>query len=442
MSRREWLAALAYVLFVSAFWATGHIGARALMVMLVVPVVLLGMHYHERFSPRLRAWFLAFLWVLFIAFAVLLAWRIRRNLVHIFEWDFVGFWLHARTAVLGLSFYDPHNAQQLAATMQLSESFHREIVDVGFWYPPPSIFLFWPLGWFELPTALALWSAFLVAVMVASILLLWRGFFARGSVVELLGCATLVGAAQGTWENVNYSQTTFVALLALLLYWKRRDGIGAGAWVAIASLVKPFMCILIFVPLFGRLWRVVSSFAITIVVLALLSIAAVGWRTFADYLMLGPVGAKPDWIFSELINQSLLGLILRASHTKNCGSMCITNPVFMTVATMLGGITLLAGWRMARACDEWALSLWLLLALLIYPVSQVCYSVLLIPPLLLVWRERERIVGGPWPVALGTGVVYGLMVNAAVFAYLALWTVFVFVRPSPAQGPHVAESHR
>lgn len=444
MSRRELVPTVALTLLTAGLAAFGHLNARTLVAIALVPMVLLGMHYRERWTPRAQAVFFAFVCGASIVFAAVLARLISRNVDLPPEWDFVGFWLHARTAVLGLNFYDPHNAQQLASAMQLSDSFRREIVDVGFWYPPPSMFLFWSLGWFEPRTALRLWYVFQGALLAATILLLWRRFLVRRSMVELFGCATLVGAAYGTWLNFIQSQTTFAALLALLLCWPRRRSATGGVWMALACLVKPFMGILVLVPALGRAWRVTVAFALAIFTATLLSIAAFGWHTFVNYFTTGPVGTKPDWVFSEPSNQSLLALILRSSGSQSCGSACVSNPVFLTAAGLLGSVTMYIGLRIKRPHDEWALALWLVFALLVYPASQTAYSVVLIPLLLLLWRERERVRGGAWAVAMGSGAIYGLMIvgdgKATVVAYITLWIVFALIGTKVAWQPAIGAS--
>ena len=71
------------------------------------------------------------------------------------------------------------------------------------------------------------------------------------------------------------------------------------------------------------------------------------------------------------------------------------------------------------------MALYVLLALLLYPVSQVFYSVLLVPLLLAVWRYRNRIIGGPWTMTALAAVVYVLAAvrdgAATVGAFAILW---------------------
>ncbi len=407
---------------------------RTLSILLIVPAVLLGLERYRRFSSRRRGAYLAFLGLASAAFWVGIAGEIRDNLRRVPEWDFLGFWLHARTAVAGGNFYDPSAFHAQVGMLDLSRAFRAEIADTGFWYPPPSMFLFWPLGWFELHAALALWYALHLAALAACVPLLRRIFFPGGGSVELAACATLVALAPGTLLTVQFAQTNFVALLALLLFWGRRETAGGGAWAAVALFVKPFLAVLALGPLLERRRRALAGFLIAVALLTLASIVAFGPRTCADYVLRGPLGVKPDWIYFERTNQSLLGWLLRLAQPDCSGAACVRYPPFVAAAALLGGVTLLQGIRLARAGrGEWALCLLLVAALLAYPVSQVFYSLLLVPVMLLFWRCRDRLPGGAPAVALGAGLVLALCAydggDATVAAFGTTWAALALVAP-------------
>lgn len=270
------------------------------------------------------------------------------------------------------------------------------------------MFLFLPLGWFDLRTALVLWYALHCAMLALDALLLWRVFFPRGDAVELAACAALLCAAPGTLLTFHYAQTTLVALAVLLLAWRPGDAGSRGAWAAVAFLVKPFLGVLAAcLALRGR-WRALVGFIALVAALTLASVATFGPRTCVDYISGTARSEKPAWIYRESTNQSLLGWMLRATGTRCRGTECVTQPMFVAAATVLAALTVFWGLRLARRSEEWMVALYLLLALLVYPVSQSFYSVLLIPPLLLAWRERERICGRAWTVALVSALIYAL----------------------------------
>ena len=414
---------------------------RMLLTLLVVPAIFLGLHSFRRWAASTRAAFFAFLLLTGAVFCTPLALEVRKNLDVVREWDFLGFWLHARTALRGADFYDPGNAAESAAALSVSSDFRREIIDTGFWYPPPSMFLFLPLGWFDPETALVLWYGFNILVMATDVLLLWRIFFPRGSVAELAACATLLAAVGGTRWNFYFAQTSFVALLALLLFWPRQRSAWGGVWVVVATFVKPFLAVLGLCLLVGAKRRALAGVAAALVVFCLASAAAFGPLSFGRYITAPEAKAKPDWVYSQDTNQSVLGFVLRATKTRCSGIACVKNPLFLGVAAILTAITIPLGARLARARakeharehphGELTVALYLLLALLVYPVSQVFYSVLLVPLLLLVWRYRDRVLGGAGTMAALAAIVYALTStrygDTTVGAFALLWAAIALL---------------
>lgn len=415
-----------------------------------VALAMIGLHYHARWPRWARAAFFLFLILCGLFHGSRQVATVRANLAMegLPAWDYLGFWLHARTAVLGQNFYDPAHARRLAVPHHPTPEFAEEIVDAGFWYPPPSMFLFWPLGAFEPRAALPWWYAFHAAALGFGVVLLKRAFFASGGAVEWLACAVLALAIHGTETTFRFSQTNFVALAVILLLWRARRSVWGGAWTAVALFVKPFLAVLALQPLLARRGRVLLGAGITAVALMLAAAVAFGPDTMLAWFTRDPAAAKPYWIYDQPTNQSLLGMVLRITRDECGGGSCMTYPPFLAGAAVLALATLVIGWRLERAGEEeWTLSLLLLLGLLLYPVSQVFYSVLILPPALLLWRERERLPGGAWAAAALVGAVFWL---AALedglwtgHAYLLLWGVmaaagFALKRARPA-APAVAE---
>jgi hypothetical protein len=80
---------------------------------------------------------------------------------------------------------------------------------------------------------------------------------------------------------------------------------------------------------------------------------------------------------------------------------------------------------------EWTIALFLLLALIVYPVSQLFYTVMLLPPVLLVWRRRELVPGGGAGASIVLGLVFALTAydrgRESIHAFLLMWTVLTFL---------------
>jgi antitoxin component YwqK of YwqJK toxin-antitoxin module len=411
---------------VVCFVALRHGDYTTFFALVAVALVLAGLWWRERFSRAARLGLLSVLVSTTALFGKGIADIARWNIKSPPEWDFLGFWLHARSAVHGLDFYDPRNAQVWARSLSVSSEFRTEIIDVGFWYPPPSMFLFLPLGWFSQRGALIFWHALHLGLLGLAVLLLWQLFFKRKDWIGLAACSALAVLAYGTRSTMSYAQTTFAALVAVLGFWRFRDRPFGGVWLAAALFVKPLLGFLILGPLLARRWRVVATFAGAAAALLVASAVAFGSSTFTHYF--APTGHKPAWIYSELTNQSALGFFLRRTEAVCLGAECVMNPWFVVTALLIGGITVALVVRLSRGAGqhgEWSVALLLTCALIIYPVSQVFYSVLLLPVWLLIFRSQKRRVDHLILVLLCFGLC---SVNGGTWtfgAYLITWIVLV-----------------
>lgn len=406
---------------------------RTVVTLLAVFGVLVSLDAQRRWPRWARGLLIAAYALAVLPFVSAILEAVSYNLRFAPEWDFRGFWLHARSAVEGRNFYDPETLQQATAHMTLTDEFRTEIVDVGFWYPPPSMFFLFPLGWFETPTAaLEFWYVVQVATLALAIFLMWRLFLPGSGAVGLVACVVLAITCHGTFHTFLYGQTNFIALAALLLFWRRRQAAGGGAWAAAALFAKPFLAVLGLWALLVPRRRALAGLLATVAALLLASVAVFGPRTFADYFVGDHLGAKPDWIYSQPTNQSLLGWVLRVTAAECSGAQCVANPWFVAGAALLGAASLALAWALRRSAhDEWSLALLVVCVLLVYPVSQLFYSVLLVPVLLLGWRERERLAGGAATVALVAGTTYALCAadngrrTVAAFALVWIWLALV-----------------
>jgi hypothetical protein len=265
---------------------------------------------------------------------------------------------------------------------------------------------------------------------VAAVLLAWRTFFAGGGAIELLATAALVVIGHGTYTTAYFSQTNFAALLAVLLYWRRRETIGGGAWIPVAAFVKPFLAVLAVAPLVGRRWRAVAGMFACGAALLVAAEVAFGPGALLEYLTRDQLSAKPSWIYDQPTNQSLLGFVLRATDTDCDGRACVTNPLYLAGSAVVAVATAVVGFKLQRAGEEaWALSVYLLAALALYPVSQLFYSVLLLPVVLVLWGRRSELPGGAPLVAALIAIAYALAAvdwgSYTVLAFLLLWGAMV-----------------
>jgi hypothetical protein len=324
--------------------------------------------------------------------SLVLAWPmvklVASNVADPGEWDFLGFWLHSQTALERENFYDPIHAQRRAAGLVVSDALRTEIIDVGFWYPPQSMLLFWPLGLFPRPLSLALWYGVNAVALVGAGLVLCRTLLGELSALPLLATAVLVLACYGTLSTVTFAQTTFVCLLLVAVSGLEPGRVGAGAAVAAAFFVKPFAGLLAVPAFFSRDRRTLAGGVLFVLASSAVALLAFGGEAFLGYFQLDQTANKPAWIYAESTNQSLLGLTLRLFDPVCEGTACVTYPPFLVLLVIGLAVTVWLTTRITRETDL-TKALWLAFALLFYPVSQVFYSVLLVWVALVSWRRGE-----------------------------------------------------
>ena len=126
---------------------------------------------HERLIINLVVGILTFLIALFLYDSAI-------TYLEIPKWDFISFYLFSKVGLSKLNFYDPYIFMRFFKNLNLQpkvdNGFVPEIVNVGFWYPPPSMFIFLPLGIFNLKTSYIIWQSLIILFLITDILLLIR----------------------------------------------------------------------------------------------------------------------------------------------------------------------------------------------------------------------------------------------------------------------------
>jgi hypothetical protein len=395
---------------------------------IAVTALLAGAHARDRIGRLGRAvW-----WVLAAFTTALAAVRLGRLVVLRLtvpnEWDYLAFWECARVATRHQNFYDPSLYQNFPLPLQPSAGYLKEIHQVGYGYPPTSMLLMFPFGWFSYSTAYALWDAASFVALALALVVLWRRVTSGGA-IELALVITLALAAPWTRDTVSLGQTNFFALLALSLALAARDRPWSGAWLALAVVAKPTYVLATPWFVFRRHWRGAAVAAIALALLGLASVALFGASTCAAYFRDHVVSRFPHYMYTQSVNASLLAATLRGLHVHALGQLRTALPIFGAVALLLGTATAWAAWRGGIAGAAWSFTAAWLLALLIYPSSLNHYSVVLLPPLLALWTARARAPGGAAFVIALIAVVYALHAwprgEAVLIARLLVWGVLV-----------------
>jgi hypothetical protein len=334
------------------------------------------------------------------------------------------FWVQGRVAAQGFNFYESRHALELAEAFGASSAFKQEIY---FWYPPQSMLLFAPLGWFSLNTAAVFWYGIQTLLLAAGIVLLWQLFLKDTGVYSLLLIGALILVFRGTVSTFQTGQTNLLLLCLVLLTIRYRSSYLGGVWLTLGIFTKVFAIILLIFVVVRRKWRVLAGLIVSTVSLSLITVGAFGLITFTSYFNANPTANAPDYLYTENANQSLLATVLRLTDYNFSGTSPLTYPLFLIPALIFGVITVWIVYRLGRKDDELALLLLLSLALVVYPASLEHYSVLLLVPALLMWSRRQMLPGGVWSVVVCVTAIYGLVGvssgNYTFYAYVITWVV-------------------
>jgi len=393
----------------------------------IIPLGLIGLRPGRKLSPAWRV-LLTVALTLIVVFLVYHQLRVLAAKVHNPpQWDFLALWLYGKATAMHLDIYRPGFAAQIAAPFHPDASFRREVIDVGFVYPPTSIWLFLPLGWLGYHGAAALWAAVNLVILLADAYLLWRLFAdgGRRDLLALLAAAAILFKLPATPQTIDFLQSNFIALLAVLLLLKDRDNARGGLWLALAFMAKPFLGLMFVYALLRRKWVAALVGAGSLVLVAIGSWIVLGTQTMVTYVANSPYSRQPSWVFTEKTNQSLLATILRA--TRWAGEYPPThNPVYLALSAALIAVTVALILR-ARDRDDWAFALALLVGLLVYPGTQFFYSDLLIIPALMLWNlsRPSTIASAAVLVFITAEFIAIAQTPAAVFvATAANWCIF------------------
>jgi len=396
------------------------------LVLLAVPAALVAHHYFTRLPRLARSAWVAASAVLVMALIAVAVVIMAHNYEQPPQWDFQLYWVFGRAAVTGRNPYDVQALREIATSVPFSDELLGETV---FLHPPPTLFLFAPLGWFDMRTSCLLWQVFHATLLIVSILWLWRAFFPDADWTALLLVALLTLMLRSTLETVRFTQVNFLSLALFLGVWQWRSKVLGGVLLGLALIVKPvFFLIPLYLLARGHL-RAIVGVAITAVATSAASVLVFGWEMFLGYFRANPLSRDlPHYFYTEWINQSLLATSLRLTGQDLAVHGPYSNPLFWTGAAIFAAVSAWTIWRLPRDRDDWALAIALVLSLLLFPKTLSHYGVLLLPPLLLVWSRRDRLPFAAWTASLVIGTVYLLVGTQQLLpALIVLWLTLIAV---------------
>jgi hypothetical protein len=310
-----------------------------------------------------------------------------------YEWDYGCFWLFGHIAAARQNVYDPAVFAHFPTPFKASETFHAIVWNVGFPYPPPTMALFLPLGFIDnMSIGLALWYGAQFAALGAAAWILARTFMpAAGWRSALLVLAVIV-ALPTSLMNVAEAQMQFLLLLIVALALRDRGTAAGAVWEMLAVWVKPYTAVLLLLDLVRAQWRRLLVACATAFASLVAGVFLVGPAAFASYFRTNPATREPSFTFVEVYNQSLLANVLRLHAVLPQPVSIAHEPLYLATALIFALLTIVLCVRAPRK-SEVAFASMLLLGLIVYPLTWTAYGVMIIIPLLVLWRERDSLPG-------------------------------------------------
>lgn len=380
------------------------------LVAILTYALLAGHALRGELSPRMRSGLFLLTCAVVLLFTARAGLIMKGNLANPRDYDFGVFHLDGRVAAAGLNFYDPASFQRIAEGATYDPLFVREILDVGFWYPPPTMLLFLPLAWMAVKPALFVWYLFHGGSLILAGFIVWRVFREEASGGDAPLIAALLLLNWGFLSTLIYAQTNFLVLLFAALFWRDFDRPRAGIWFALGCCVKPIFGVLVLLILLRRKWSAFAAGTATGAAVSLISILVFGSATFFAFFTANVSAHLDADTYIQTLNQSLLSTILRVTHYEFAPGVSPTrHPVYIALALTFTAIT---AWRIFAVSEDrrnWAFAMALTLALLIYPATLVHYCILLALFALVMWRDRESFPGGAFVAAAVLAAGYGCL---------------------------------
>jgi hypothetical protein len=247
--------------------------------------------------------------------------------------------------------------------------------------PHASVLLFTPLIGFEVRTAAIIWtSASAVFVVVALWLLQSEWKLSRARCELVVGVVAASIALNHSWRE---GQVGALLLILTSMAWiaLRRGHVSASVWLALAASIKPWI-----VPSLVAVRRRVAVIAAGMGLLGLVAGVLVcgvdNWiRWWAE------VSAAKESFFDGPFNISIHGLIARLVSIDGPTKRSVVIPAWIISSLVLCAVT----WLKQGTDETRAWLLWLLVGILISPISWAYYLLVLTGPLV-AWGETQR-----WP---------------------------------------------
>lgn len=345
------------------------------------------------------------------------------------EWDFLCYYLNGKVAIEGLNYYDPNSYikvfNETEIPIKTDYAFYRETVEVAIQYFPQSIFLFVPLGFFDFFTAHVLWDIFLTFFLIADIFLIHKIFFKESGFKAYLFVIPLFLLFHAVWYSIIFESYTFIMLFILLLIWKENNENLMGLWISIGIALKPIMLILFVYTVLRKKWKACLYTILYTFLSIIITTIFFGSSTVLSFFTRNTIQNLPDWSYIDNVNQSLLPFILRLTNYDFTLVSPLFHPVYLIIGSIITIFTFGTVYKFDKSKDDFALAIFTLFMLIIYPSTLNHYILLAIPSIFFLITNINKYSKFSYLIFFLIVISYFFMFFIPFITILILWLITI-----------------
>jgi hypothetical protein len=378
-----------------------------LLTVCAVALTLVGLVFRSRWPKWATTSWAASVFVAAVLLVLYVLDLTRAAVAHPPLWDFTCFWIYGTAAV---HFHEVFSGAALRAAAMLPNiasiipkfaipQYTQEVLNPGMLYPPPTILLFYPLGFIKDAHHAALaWWLINLAALCAFVLVVWRTYFRVYT--GLVATIVLVIGFAPTLEALRLGQTTIImALFTALFFCEGVNRLRSGVWLALAIIAKPLVLLLLLYPIVKREYRTLAGVGAALIATTLAAIPLIGVGAIASYITNNPVSRVPGELYRYPGYQSLFSVLLRLSSDTASHYRFFDQYTFVGTAAVLVAVSVWLCWKLPDTERAVSLSLLSALALIVYPGTLFFYGILLLLPMCTLWSRRDQAPLAGWLVA-------------------------------------------
>jgi hypothetical protein len=363
--------------------------------------------------------------VLFTPFFLLVCWTVLPTVLS-YCWGFQEYfqdWASARNWWEGISVYSPHSETLKRYLGQDSFSWpDNKLAPISASlkvnaHPPSSVLFYLPFALLPYGISFVIWNLFSTACLGLAVGIIASELKVTFSPAVVFGLG-LMGLCAPLFEQMFLGQANAVTLILIVLAWRAHRNemhTWEGVWLGGAVAFKLFPLALLLIPLGVRRWRTITTAALTMGFFYLLSISLFGLRIWKEYTDTGFAEAVA---WGDLwLNASLSGFWRKLFVSQNKGLAIdwksplafwcgyVASSALLTISTLA---LIIRDSKVTKGDISYAAGICAML--LLSPTCWPHYFVLLLLPLVVLWRNLDGHPWGRW-MLVGCGSVLWLPSN-------------------------------